>query len=133
MPIVIKNADEVVYSRFKARAAEKGLRIGEAMTEAMTTWLEQEAKQDLTQIMAERNEVAFRRIFPTLLKQHEGQWGLISGGDLVGVYPTKRECLKAIQEHQLLEKSNLLFPIRRTASQRRIIGPYRRMSSAPKV
>lgn len=133
MPIVIKNADELVYSRFKAKAADRGLRIGEAITEAMNTWLERQSQQDLDQIIEERNEAAFRRIFPSLLKHHEGYWGLISNGDLIGVYPTKAECFEAVREKDLLYKPNLLFPVRKVVPRRITIGPYRRMTGAQEV
>ncbi len=133
MAIVIKNADELVYARFKAKAAEKGLRIGEAITHAMNVWLEQQVTQDINEILEERNEIAFRRIFPSLLTHHEGSWGLISNGDLVGVYQTKAECLEEIEEQGMVDKPNLLFPIRKIVPRRTTLGPYRRITSVPEV
>ncbi len=133
MPIVVKNADEIVYSRFKAKAAEKGLRIGEAVTEAMNMWLEQKKNEDIYQIMEDRNEIAFRRIFPELLKQHKGKWGIISNGDLIDVYKTRMECFKAIKAQDLLEGPNLIFPIHEIKPHHVILGPYRRITNAPEL
>lgn len=133
MPIVIKKADELVYSRFKAKAFEKGLRIGEAITEAMDYWLELKNKEDFNQIMENRNEIAFRRIFPNLLNQNEGNWGLISNGDLVDVYKTKFECFDAIKEKNLIQTHNLVFPIEKIASRHLRFGPYRRVSRETEI
>ena len=131
MPLVIKNADEITYSRFKAKAAEKGLRIGEAITDAMKIWLKQAQSADIEKIMEDRNEIAFRRIFPGLLKQHEGKWGIISSSDLIGVYQTREECHETIREQGLSAVPNLVFPIQKITPRHVVITPYRRMVDAP--
>jgi len=131
VPLVIKNADEITYSRFKAKAAEKGLRIGEAITEAMKIWLKQAQSADIDQIMEDRNELAFRRIFPGLLKQYEGKWGIISSSDLVGVYQTRQECYDTIREQGLSEVPNLVFPIQKITPRHVVLTPYRRIVNAP--
>ena len=41
MNITIRDLDESVYRRFKAKAVEEGLKIGEAMTQAMELWIRQ--------------------------------------------------------------------------------------------
>ena len=133
MPIVIKNADELIYSRFKAKAGERGLRIGEAISEAMEIWLESMNDQNIDQILENRNEVTFRRIFSDLLKQHIGKWGLISNGDLKGVYLTKQACFEAIKVLNLLKTPNLVFPIEKIVISHRILGPYRRVVNVSKL
>jgi len=39
--VTIRGLDESVYRRFKAKAVEEGLKIGEALTQAMRVWMEQ--------------------------------------------------------------------------------------------
>jgi len=41
MNLTIRDLDESVYRRFKAKAVEEGLRIGEAVTQAMELWIRQ--------------------------------------------------------------------------------------------
>ena len=39
MNITIRGLDEAVFRRFKAKAVEEGLKIGEAVTQAMKLWI----------------------------------------------------------------------------------------------
>ena len=39
--ITIRGLDEVVFRRFKAKAVEEGMRLGEAITQAMEMWIRQ--------------------------------------------------------------------------------------------
>ena len=41
MNITIRDLDESVYRQFKAKAVEEGLKIGEAVTQAMELWIRQ--------------------------------------------------------------------------------------------
>ena len=41
MNITVRGVDEEVFRRFKARAVEEGMRLGEALTQAMEMWLQQ--------------------------------------------------------------------------------------------
>lgn len=129
IPIVIKNTDEIVYSRFKAKAHEKGLLIGEAMTQAMEIWLSNSSHNDIDQIMEDRNEAAFRRLYPDLLRKHEKEWGIITNGDLFGIYNSKRECFDAIKEEELSGRHNLVFPIKQIIPKHMVLQPSRRVTS----
>lgn len=83
---------------------------------------------DICQILENRNEVTFRRIFSDLLRQHIGKWGLISNGDLKGVFLTKQLCFEAIKQLNLLKTPNLVFLIEKIElSHKLILGPYRRV------
>lgn len=39
--VTVRNLDEDVFRRFKAKAVEKGLKLGEALTQAMEAWVKQ--------------------------------------------------------------------------------------------
>jgi len=39
--VTVRGLDDAVYRRFKAKAVEEGLKIGEALTQAMKAWIEQ--------------------------------------------------------------------------------------------
>jgi hypothetical protein len=39
--ITIRGLDDAVFRRFKAKAVEEGMRIGEAVAQAMQMWLKQ--------------------------------------------------------------------------------------------
>ncbi|MGC8849001.1 MAG: hypothetical protein ACP5QI_00810 [Candidatus Bathyarchaeia archaeon] len=41
MNITIRKVDEVVFKKFKAKAVEEGMKIGEALTQAMKLWIKQ--------------------------------------------------------------------------------------------
>ncbi|MBS7626588.1 hypothetical protein KEJ51_06085 [Candidatus Bathyarchaeota archaeon] len=43
MNVTIRNLDEAVFKRFKARAVEEGMKLGEAVTQAMEVWIKQRA------------------------------------------------------------------------------------------
>ncbi len=39
MNVTIRGVDEVVFRRFKAKAVEEGMKLGEALTQAMALWI----------------------------------------------------------------------------------------------
>ena len=41
MNVTIRGVDEAVYRRFKAKAIEEGMKLGEALTQAMELWIRQ--------------------------------------------------------------------------------------------
>jgi len=41
MNVTIRKLDETVFRRFKARAIEEGMKLGEAVAQAMEMWLKQ--------------------------------------------------------------------------------------------
>jgi len=41
MNVIIRDLDEAVYKKFKAKAMEEDMKLGEALTEAMNMWINQ--------------------------------------------------------------------------------------------
>ena len=44
MNITIRNLQEAIFRRFKARAAEENMKLGDALTQAMEMWLRRKDK-----------------------------------------------------------------------------------------
>lgn len=109
MPLVIKDADNEVYTRFKAKAALRGLKIGEAITEAMKMWIEDILPVNSPIALQQKNNIAFRRIISDLRKHNTGEWAVITNGDLLGTYNDKKAALKSIKERGT--DYNLIFQV----------------------
>ncbi|MEM2935742.1 MAG: hypothetical protein QW231_01020 [Candidatus Bathyarchaeia archaeon] len=43
MNITVRDLNESVFKRFKAKAVEEGMKLGEALTQAMELWVKQRA------------------------------------------------------------------------------------------
>ncbi len=56
MNVTVRDLDETVYRRFKARAVEEGMKLGEALTQAMEMWVKQR--------VADKRSVRFMDIKP---------------------------------------------------------------------
>ena len=41
MNLTIRHLDETVFRKFKAKAAEEGMKLGQALTQAMEAWIRQ--------------------------------------------------------------------------------------------
>ncbi|HKZ42988.1 MAG TPA: hypothetical protein VJ044_18660 [Candidatus Hodarchaeales archaeon] len=108
MSIVVKDVEKDVYARFKARAVQRGMKIGAAVTEAMKKWLE-DIPIDILTSQNQANNDAYRRLIGSLRKSHSEKWGVISQGDLVGVFDDKSAALSVINERPQIP--NLLFRI----------------------
>ncbi|MCK4847874.1 MAG: hypothetical protein KAT16_02490 [Candidatus Heimdallarchaeota archaeon] len=109
MPLVIKDADKEVYARFKAKAALKSLKIGEAITEAMKIWIEEENPLNSPKALQEKNNITYRRMINDLRKNNMNSWAAITDGDLLGIFADKKSALEAIYSKK--NKINLIFQI----------------------
>ena len=109
--ILIKDVDKELYARFKAEAALKGIKVGEALQLAMEKWLMDD--QALTDRELERikNNALFRQLLPDLIEEHRDKWILISGGSMIGLYSSKSEVFEVIKDQQLTGRHNLIAPL----------------------
>jgi len=64
------------------------------------------------------NNVVYWRLLPELIKEHEGEWVVISKGELVGIFKTWAEAISAIETNDLVQNCNIIAPI--TKKQRRV-------------
>jgi len=111
MSVLIKDVDKELYARFKAAAAMRGLRLNEAFSKAMKHWLESEKVSDRDDSDRMMNNAAYRRLFPQFIKDHEGEWVVISKGELIGIFKDRQEAIKAIKTNNLMDSCNIVSPI----------------------
>jgi len=50
MNVTIRDLDGTVFSRFEARATEEGVKLGEALTQAMEMWMRQKRMKPLAKL-----------------------------------------------------------------------------------
>jgi hypothetical protein len=111
MSVLIKDVDKELYAQFKAAAVMRGLRLNEALCKAMEYWIKLEQTKDKSDDERMLNNAAYRRLIPQLLKDHEGEWIVISKGELIGIFNSRLDAVKAIKIHNLLNQCNLVSPI----------------------
>jgi hypothetical protein len=51
MNITIRDLDEKVFRRFKAKAVEEGMKLGEALTQAMELWIKQKSTKPIKSLL----------------------------------------------------------------------------------
>lgn len=64
------------------------------------------------------NNATYRRLLPEIIADHEGEWIVISKGELVGIYKNREEAINAVKSNKLTENCNIVSPI--TNKQRKI-------------
>ncbi len=118
MSVLIKDIDKELYAKFKASAALHGLRLNDALCEAMKCWIENKKPKNDDDTERMKNNATFRRLAPDLLPDHENEWILISSGELIDIFPDRMSAIKKTYELNLHDKVNLVSPL--TQSKRRV-------------
>lgn len=118
MSVLIKDVDKELYARFKAAAAMRGLRLNQALCKAMEYWIKMEKVTDEDDMDRMVNNAVYRRLIPQLIEDHEGEWVVISKGELIGIFKSRSEAILAIKTHGLVQNCNIVAPI--TKKQRRV-------------
>ncbi|HUY00554.1 MAG TPA: hypothetical protein VMV49_13420 [Candidatus Deferrimicrobium sp.] len=113
MSVLIKDIDKELYAQFKAAAVMRGLRLNEALCKAMEYWIKMEQTKDKNDNERMLNNAAYRRLIPQLIKDHEGEWIVISKGELIGIFKSRLEAIQAIKTHNLFQHCNIVSPITR--------------------
>ena len=90
--LVIKGADERKLREFKAEAVRRGLKLSEALEEAIELWLN--AKPLLDEVDA--NNLAYLRA-KRQLKGHEGKYAVFAFGKMIGVFESLEDVSKALR------------------------------------
>ena len=57
------------------------------------------------------NNAAYRRFFPQLVNDHEGEWIVFSKGELIGIFKSRIEAIQIIKTYNLLQNCNVVSPI----------------------
>lgn len=118
--VLIRGIDEEVYARLKARASERGLKIGEALTEAIKTWLKNSPEKNEREKERDLNIATFRRMRKFLEKNHKGKWVLIAKGEVIRLADSLSEIVEAKKSEQLTDRPSLIFKVGETRIKRTI-------------
>jgi hypothetical protein len=99
LDIIIRNVESKAYREFKARAAKAGMRLGEALKQAMESWsapTDSEASPPHDQ-----NDDAFRRMRSVLERKYAGKYIAIANGQLVAVADTLERLAAELRERRI--------------------------------
>ncbi len=120
MGVYIRGVDEKVYREFKAESVRRGLKIGEAVTEALKIWLNKHRKEeDSIDIARKINNAAYRMIKGKLLRDHLGKWIAIADGRLMAVADSLEQLCK--ENKEIFEKYDHVLVDQVTPEKRRIM------------
>ena len=120
MGVYIRGVDEKVYREFKAESVRRGLKIGEAVTEALKIWLNKHRKEENNIDMARKiNNAAYRMIKGKLLRDHLGKWIAIADGRLMAVADSLEQLCK--ENKEIFEKYDHVLVDQVTPEERRIV------------
>ena len=99
MDVIIRKVPPKTYREFKARAAKLGLRIGEALKEAMEAWAS--STEEKAGVLQDRNDDAFRRMRPTLERKYHGKYIAIANGQLAAVADTLEQLAAELRRRKI--------------------------------
>ena len=111
MSVLIREIDKDIYAKFKAKAIEQGLRVGEALTRAMIEWIKSNETVSEEEAISKKNLFIYRTMIKDLEKLHPSKWGLISNGELQSIKDTREELAQEIEARNLIERPCLMFQI----------------------
>ena len=98
----IRGIDRKLYQRIKAVAVLRGIKVGDALNEAMRIWLSIKpqalAKLEEIEKEAEVNRRKYSQIRDELLEKYEGLYIAIANGKLLGVFSSLEEAAKAVED-----------------------------------
>lgn len=116
----IRGVDEKVYREFKAEAVRRGLKIGEAVTEALKTWLDKGKKEEgMTEVARKINNAAYRMVKRKLLRDYPGKWIAIADSRLVAVADSLEQLCE--ENKEIFEKYDHILVDTVIPEERRVI------------
>lgn len=121
MPVLIKKVDPELYTKFKARAIERGLKIDEAFNEAIAIWLKSSKDKTSRDRIQERNEISYRLLKNIIEKEYLNKWIAIINGQLEVIAETREKLFEELKEKKVDENPALIFRVG-DSSRRRTFG-----------
>jgi plasmid stability protein len=94
--VLVRGMDEELYRRLKARAALRGMKISEAMEEAVSRWLRSEQSTVATEM--DVNNKRYREMREELLGRWRGKYAVFCRGEFVDVFETLEEAGRACRD-----------------------------------
>lgn len=130
MPVLMKNVDPELYTKFKARAIERGLKIDEAFNEAISVWLKSSRDKSPREKTQERNELAYQLLKSTMEKEYLNKWVAIIDGQLAATADTREDLFEQLKTRKQGNDPSLVFRVENRI-KRRTLGfkEIKRMSS----
>ena len=111
MSVLIRGIDKEIYAKFKAKAIEQGLKVGEALTRAMVKWIESNDTINQEEMESKKNLFIYRTMIKDLEGSYPSKWGLISDGQLQCIKDTREEIAQEIEYRNLIGKPCFMFQI----------------------
>ena len=111
MPVLIKNIDPELYTRFKAQVIAKGLKIDEAFTEAVKLWLSSADNLTPRECKQEKNYNTFRIMERTLKRDYPNKWVSIVNGKIAATANSKEELLETLKSIKKNDDPALFFQV----------------------
>jgi hypothetical protein len=99
LDVIIRNVPPKAYREFKARAAKLGLRIGEALKEAMESWAT--STEGGAGVLQDRDDDAFRRMKSTLEREYRGKYVAMVNGQLAAVADTMEQLAAELRRRKI--------------------------------
>lgn len=116
--ILVRGVDEEAYRRGKAAAAEKGIPLGVAVSEALSRWAEEERKPDVE--LRVKSDRAFVRSNWKRLERHKGEAVVVADGRLQETFKTYDQAREFSSRFEIA----LAFVVEEPPSERELeIGP----------
>ena len=116
--VLIRDVDTDTYTNFKAKAAQEGLKLGEAITKAMKEWMEKKKPLNEKDKQRQLNLMTYRKLKETLYKEYQGKWILIGRGDFLASGVTLEPILTKIRTLNLEGEHCFVFQVGREVKKR---------------
>lgn len=116
--VLIRDVDTDTYTSFKAKAAQEGLKLGEAITKAMKDWMEKNKPFSEKDKQRQLNLLTYRKLKETLLKEYDGMWVLIGRGEFLISGDTLDPLLTKIRDHNLEGEHCFVFQVGKKVKKR---------------
>jgi len=82
LDVIIRGVRSRLYREFKGRAASMGVKVGEALQEAIARWLEETSPLPLA--MSNQNQLAYAKMRPEISRKYHGKYAAVyDGGKLI--------------------------------------------------
>ena len=116
--VLIRDVDTDTYTSFKAKAAQEGLKLGEAITKAMKDWMEKNRTFSEKDRQRQLNLLTYRKLKETFLKEYVGMWVLIGRGEFLASGDTLDPILTKIKDLSLQGEHCFVFQVGKEVKKR---------------
>ncbi len=116
--VLIRDVDTDTYAKFKARAAQEGLKLGEAITKAMNEWIENNKQLSEKDKQRQINLLTYRKLAETLKKKYAEKWILIGRGEFLTSGDTLNPIISKIRELNLEGEHCFVYQVGKKVKKR---------------